>query len=223
MGKINCRGHENRVNLIKEFEIFPELRMKMMTGIVMSDAGARISDELYIFSVYKKSDGTYYDKILCGEHVAKDFLLLTGERRPPIFNILKSSHSAASSKQSNSSLSNTKNSSVASISPAQKDKIEWHPVNKLLYEAVMIMILVWQDTNGDSILFKELRKCLKYPDKYPFSDRLIRINSIIGKDKRKNLFSILRDLEKAGNEIREFDLALLHEAVEKTGVKSNIM
>ena len=50
MGKISCRGHENRINLCKLYDIRVELRMKMLSGIVKSDAGAIISDELYIFS-----------------------------------------------------------------------------------------------------------------------------------------------------------------------------
>lgn len=218
MGKINCRGHENRRNLVSEYRIVPELRVKMIKGIIVSDAGGRVTDELYVFSVYKKADGTFYDKILCGEHSAKDFLSLTGEKRPPIFNILKSPRSTNSNRSTGVFPSVAEPNSVT-----YKNTITWHPVNKVLYDAVMIMLLVWNDTSGNSILFREMHKCLKYPDKYPYSDRLRRVNSIISKDKRGTLANILKDLENAGNELREFDLKTLHEAVEKTGVKSYIL
>lgn len=223
MGKINCRGHENRLNLCERYDIKAELRMKMISGIIKSDTGAIVSDELYIFSAYKKSDGSFYDKIMCGEKAAKDFLVITGQNRPPLFNILKSPHPAVSGEKPCSTSHKSQKAPVNPIFHASTEKIDWHPVNKSLYEAIVTMIVVWQDTEGDSILFKEMRKCLKYPDKYPFSDRLMRINSIIGKDRRKTLFNILESLKKAGNDIRDFDLQLLHEAVEKTGVKSNIM
>lgn len=87
----------------------------------------------------------------------------------------------------------------------------------------MILIVVWQDTSGDSLLFREMRKCCKYPDKYPFDDRLIRFNTILSKDRRKTLANILESLKKEGNEIRDFDLKLLHEAVLKTGAESPIL
>ena len=87
----------------------------------------------------------------------------------------------------------------------------------------MILIVVWSDTSGDSILVKELRKCTKYPDKYPYSDRLMHLNTMISKDYRKTLVNILDSLKKAGNNLKDFDLELLHEAVLKTGVKSHNM
>ena len=66
MGKINCRGHENRITLCEQYTIKPEFRVKMLKGIVISDAGGRITDELYIFSAYDKKTGEFYDKITCG-------------------------------------------------------------------------------------------------------------------------------------------------------------
>lgn len=222
MGKINCRGHENRISLCEHYIIKPEFRIKMLKGIVISDAGGRITDELYIFSAYDKITGKYFDKITCGETTAKDFLSITGEKRPQLFNMLKPAKrdsNCRNNKQFEKNVSVTREYAA----PYSADTTKWHPVNRALYEALMILILVWSDTSGDSILFKELRKCTKYPDKYPYSDRLMRLNTMISKDYRKTLANILDSLKKAGNNLKDFDLELLHEAVLKTGVKSHIM
>lgn len=220
MGKINCRGHENRIELCRQYVIKPEFRIKMLKGIAVSDAGGRITDELYIFSAYDQ-DQNFVDKITCGEPTARDFLSITGEPRPALFNMLKP---AKSTPKTTDKKTSTQNQSEPDTKPAQqKDTTTWHPVNKALYEAIMILIVVWQDTSGDSLLFREMRKCCKYPDKYPFSDRLIRFNTIISKDRRKTLAGILASLKKEGNELRDFDLQLLHEAVQKTGVESHIL
>lgn len=224
MGKINCRGHENRVKLCEQFDIRAAFRIKMIKGLVVSDAGGRITDELYVFSAYEKDSGKFYDKITCGEQVAKDFLLITGEKRPELFNILKSSKIDTVNTRKDAAEKEPKNEK-ATVRNVQTESIVWHPVNRALYETILIMILVWNDLNidGNSILFKQLQKCVRYPDKYPFSDRIMSVNTIIGKDKRKTLANILDSLKAAGNELRDFDLELLHEAVLKTGVKSNIL
>lgn len=222
MGKINCRGHLNRVNLCKIYDIMPAFRVKLLKGIFSSDAGGKITDELYIFSAYDKETGEYYDKITCGEPTARDFLLITGEKRPELFNMLKpvKKTTSTSEKRSTEKKISEKKTSAPNV---QTDTINWHPVNRALYEGIMVLILVWQDTNGDSLLFRELRKCIKYPDRYPFPDRLIRFNSIVSKDHRKTLANILKSLETAGNDLKDFDLEILHDAVLRAGVKSYIM
>ena len=219
MGKINCRGHENRITLCEQYTIKPEFRVKMLKGIVISDAGGRITDELYIFSAYDKKTGEFYDKITCGEPTAKDFLLITGEKKPELFNMLKTTkkESEAKERKEPKKPSALKKDAARSV---QVETLDWHPVNRVLYEALMVLILVWNDTSGDS--FRELKKCTKSPDKYPYSDRLMRLNTLLSKDYRKTLANILESLRKSGNDLKEFDLELLHEAVEKTGVKSNI-
>ena len=221
MAKIGCRGHENRVSLCDLYTIKPEFRVKMLKGIVISDAGGRITDELYIFSAYDKKTGEFYGKITCGEPTARDFLLITGEKKPELFNMLKTTKKKSETKDRKASEKKPALVKDAARS-VQVETLDWHPVNRVLYEALMILILVWNDTSGDSLLFRELKKCTKYPDKYPYSDRLMRLNTMLSKDYRKTLANILESLRKSGNDLKEFDLELLHEAVEKTGVKSNI-
>lgn len=220
MGKINCRGHENRIMLCKQYVIKPEFRIKMLKGIVASDSGGRITDELYIFSAYDHNH-VFVDKIICGEPTAKDFLSIIREPKPALFNMLKLTKKTA--ERTDITISYKKTASSVPEIPTNADTKTWHPVNKALYEAIMILIVVWQDTSGDSLLFREMRKCCKYPDKYPFDDRLIRFNTILSKDRRKTLANILESLKKEGNEIRDFDLKLLHEAVLKTGAESHIL
>ena len=223
MGKINCRGHENRIELCNHYIIKPEFRIKMLKGIVVSDAGGRITDELYIFSAYDKQTGEFYDKITCGEPTAKDFLLITGDKKPELFNMLKAQKKNLEAKNPQTiEKTNQSKKKTARNVQVDTDILNWHPVNRALYEALMVLIVVWNDTSGDSLLFRELKKCTKYPDKYPYSDRLMRLNTMLSKDRRKTLANILESLKKSGNDLKDFDLELLHEAVEKTGVKSNI-
>jgi len=222
MGKINCRGHENRISLCRQYKIVPEFRVKLLKGIVVSDSGGRITDELYIFSAYDQ-DEKFVDKIICGEPTAKDFLTLTGMDRPPLFNMLKTS--PRSQNKSSEGVKKVVERAKNSQNPlySKEDFSDWNPVNKALYEAIAILILVWQDTSGDSLLFRELRKCTRYPDKYPYSDRLMRLNTMLSKDYRGSLANILDSLKKAGNNLKEFDLQLLHDAVLKCGVESHIL
>lgn len=221
MEKINCRGHENRIELCKKFIIKPQFRIKILKGIVISDAGGRISNELYVFSAYNKTDNSFYGKITCGETVAKDFLEITGEHKPSLFNMLKPvKRTADSNSLKKAALNKTQAERKTTVTV---NTTNWHPVNRALYEAIMILIIVWQDTSGDSLLFREMNKCCKYPDKYPYSDRLIRVNTMISKDRRKTLANILDSLKRAGNDLRDFDLSLLHDAVLKTGVESHIL
>ena len=224
MGKINCRGHEKRVAICELYDIKPEFRIKQLSGITISDAGGRITDELYIFSAYSKQDGNFYDKIICGEPTAKDFLEITGAERPPLFNMLKSVSKPAKEKSSAERKERKPSETNKTPMYSKEDFSEWHPVNKALYDAIMILIIVFNDTTGDSVLFRQREKCIRYKTFYPYSDRLMAVNTIIGKCRQKTLKGILEYLKKKGNDIKDFDnLELLHEAILKCDVKSNIL
>ena len=149
MGKINCRGHEKRIALCELYDIKPEFRIKQLSGITISDSGGRITDELFIFSAFSKQDGSFYDKIICGEPTAKDFLMITGADRPPLFNMLKSVSKPTKEKSSKEKKSSSPSESTNAPMYSKEDFSEWHPVNKALYNAIMILIICWGDVSGD--------------------------------------------------------------------------
>lgn len=225
MGKINCRGHEKRIALCELYDIKPEFRIKQLSGITISDSGGRITDELYIFSAFSKQDGSFYDKIICGEPTAKDFLMITGADRPPLFNMLKSVSKPTKEKSSKEKKSSSPSESTNAPMYSKEDFSEWHPVNKALYNAIMILIICWGDVSGDSVLFKQRNRCIRYKGFYPYSDRIMSVNTMIGKSRHRTLAGILEYLKEKGNDIKDFtpELELLHEAVLKCGVASNIM
>lgn len=52
---MNCRGHDTRQRIVRDYEIHPEAHIKLLTNQQKhSDAGATIEDEYYVFSAKRK-------------------------------------------------------------------------------------------------------------------------------------------------------------------------
>lgn len=228
MEKINCRGHHTRVELCEKYIITPEFRTKLLRGVssaaIASDAGGKIVDEYYLFSVRERTSqddtGSFVAQIICGERAASDFLKITGSKKPPLFQLLRPS--SASEKTTLKKSCHSQASTEAKPNDTE-NSIAWHPVNQQLYDAIRILLLVWGDLSSTSVLFKAMKKCETYPSFYPFPDRLRSFNSCVKKDKRKTLENILWDLKKSNPDLRDFDFHLLHEAVIRAGAKSFIL
>lgn len=55
---MNCRGHETRKRIVRDYEVHPEAHIKLLANQQKhSDAGAIIEDEYYVFSAKHKTDG----------------------------------------------------------------------------------------------------------------------------------------------------------------------
>ena len=85
---MNCRGHETRQRIVRDFEVQPEAHIKLLENQQKhSDAGATIEDEYYVFRAESKIDGKK-EVIQCGMGAARDFLELINHKGLPLFNPL---------------------------------------------------------------------------------------------------------------------------------------
>lgn len=82
---MNCRGHETRQRIVRDFEVQPKAHIKLLANQQKhSDAGATIEDEYYVFIAESKIDGKK-EVIQCCMGAARDFLELINHKGLPLF------------------------------------------------------------------------------------------------------------------------------------------
>lgn len=217
---LNVRGHQNRVDLCKKFEVKALLRSQLLKGVSLpSDAGAMITREYYLFTA-TSPDGSLHT-IVCGEDAATDLLAITGQEKPKMFKIL-----ASDALPGNISISEKKlGDKLSSSEKSPADKSKWHPLTEQFYRAVCTLIVAWGDTGANnSILYQQLEFCINYGPlgMIPYDRRLKTLNTICGKTRQKSLHGLLQELEQKGNNLIEYDYSLLDKAIRDLGVDSNI-
>lgn len=193
---MKCRGHETRIQICKENVIEPVAHLMLLSGRVKrSDAEAEIKNDYYIFQCTHKLNGTK-EIIQCGMGAATDFLKILNKDGIPIFNPLLS--------QGN--VNTTRRKSFAGNKEANE---KWNPAAKQLYDAIMLLIIEWDDHNPDSLLFSLKEEITEDNCREPQKRKIKAVNTIISKDsKKRTLSQIVSDMKK-DDAIKEFCFDLL--------------
>lgn len=197
---INCRGAENRLKIIKEYNIKPIANLKLLEGdTIKSCAKDDITDHYYIFEYVSKNDKNKSGLLYCGEHVAKEFSKLTNKPLPKLYNILKY---------------NSNNSIVRDTNLLAKGKITvaWNRERKQLYNAVMIFFIYWK-IKPNKALYNIKTKLESYTGYPPYISHIKAVNTII-RNSGKTLDEIIKDIEDKGNKVKDFNFDLIIKRLE---------
>lgn len=217
---LNIRGHQNRVDLCRKYEVKALLRSQLLQGVsILSDAGAMLTREYYLFTA-TSSEGALYT-IVCGEDAAADLLAITGQEKPNMFRIL----APDALPGSRPTPEKKPGSKLGRETKSQVDRAKWHPLTEQFYHAVCTLIVAWGDTGANnSILYQQLEFCTNYGPLglKPYDSRLKALNTICGKTRQKTLRGLLKELEQKGNRLTDYDYSLLDETIKKLGIVSHI-
>ena len=187
---MNCRGHETRQRIVRDFEVQPEAHIKLLANQQKhSDAGATIEDEYYVFSAESKIDGKK-EVIQCGMGAARDFLELINHKGLPLFNpLVGDSHVNNRQEYDNRRSGNL-----------QPEK--WNKTAKQLYNAIMWLIILW-NAKPDTPLFNFKDQVIKYKTCEPFESSIKRVNTTIKNGSKGKTLTEMINGYRADNDIRD--------------------
>lgn len=194
---MNCRGHETRQRIVRDYEVQPEAHIKLLANQQKhSDAGATIEDEYYVFRAKHKTDGKK-EVIQCGMGAARDFLKLIHHKGLPLFNpLVGESHVNNRQEYNNRGSGNLQSK-------------KWNETAKQLYNAIMWLIILW-DAKPDTPLFDFKDEVIKYKIYEPFESKIKRVNTTIKNgSKGKTLTEMINGYRVNNNikdEICNFDI-----------------
>ena len=187
---MNCRGHEIRQRIVRDYEVQPEAHIKLLANQQKhSDAGATIKDEYYVFSAKHKTDGKK-EVIQCGMGAARDFLELINHTGLPLFNPLVGEHNVNNRQEYD-------NRGGGNLQPE-----EWNKTAKQLYNAIMWLIILW-DAKPDTPLFDFKDEVIKYKTYEPFDIKIKRVNTTIKNGSKGKTLTEMINGYRADNDIRD--------------------
>ncbi|MFU9915734.1 hypothetical protein [Fannyhessea vaginae] len=187
---MNCRGHETRQRIVKDYEVQPEAHIKLLANQQKhSDAGATIEDEYYVFSAKHKTDGKK-EVIHCGMGAARDFLALINHKGLPLFNpLIGNTHMNIRPECDNKEILNSQNE-------------QWNKTAKQLYNAIMWLIILW-DAKPGTPLFDFKDHVCKYKNSKPFDNRIKRVNTTIKNGGKGKTLTEMINGYRTDNDIRD--------------------
>ncbi|MFU9975200.1 hypothetical protein ACNF5K_05010 [Fannyhessea vaginae] len=187
---MNCRGHETRQRIVKDYEVQPEAHIKLLANQQKhSDAGATIEDEYYVFSAKHKTDGKK-EVIHCGMGAARDFLALINHKGLPLFNpLIGNTHMNIRPECDNKEILNSQNE-------------QWNKTAKQLYNAIMWLIILW-DAKPGTPLFDFKDHVCKYKNSEPFDNRIKRVNTTIKNGGKGKTLTEMINGYRTDNDIRD--------------------
>ena len=186
---MNCRGHETRQRIVRDYKVQPEAHIKLLANQQKySDARAIIEDEYYIFSAKHKTNGKK-EVIQCGMGAARDFLALINHEGLPLFNPLMGEPDVNQRQEYNNKGSGYLQSK------------KWNKTAKQLYNAIMWLIILW-DAKPDTPLFDFKDEVIKYKTYEPFESRIKRVNSTIKNGSKGKTLTEMIDDYRSDNDIR---------------------
>ena len=187
---MNCRGHETRQRIVRDYEVQPEAHIKLLVNQQKySDAGATIEDEYYVFSAKRKTDGKK-EVIQCGMNAARDFLELINHKGLPLFNPLGGNrHGNNIQKYDNRGSGNLQSEN-------------WNETANQLYNAIMWLIILW-DAKPDTPLFDFKDEVIRYKTFEPFESKIKRVNTTIKNGSKGKTLTEMIDGYKIYNDIRD--------------------
>lgn len=204
---MNCRGHDKRVDIVKNYNVIPVAHLKLLNGQEKhSDAGATITDDYYVFKLESKNSTFKIETITCGIEAANDFLRLIHHDVLPIFNPLI----AENDNRTNG------NNNFHDTSFTVKNKTATQLLNSINW---LILII---DASPNTPIYDIKNKCEEYISKEPFLSTIKSVNTIIKKCfKNETLTDQINKLKKT-NDIREdkCDFSLLKKALVGNNIES---
>ena len=197
---MNCRGHNNRVNIVNNYDITPLAHLRVLGGMVVhSDAGGDITDSYFLFRCIHKE--TKQEKIICcGEPTAKDFSLLLHTDLPRIFNPLIDEGYEGGGNHGGGG------------------KIRWNRTRKQLYNAVMLFIM-WLGNKPHRVLFSIKTELERDTQSAPPLSKIKAVNTLYTQY-HTTARSIINDLEKE-NRLKDFRFDLLLKELERCHIEQH--
>ena len=186
---MNCRGHETRQRIVRDYEVQPKAHIKLLANQQKhSDAGAIIEDEYYIFSSnHKTICNKEFIQFVMG--AARDFLVLINHEGLPLFNPLMGEPDVNKRQEYN-------NKGSGNLQPKK-----WNKTAKQLYNAIMWLIILW-DAKPDTPLFDFKDEVIKYKTYEPFESKIKRVNTTIKNGSKGKTLTEMIDGYRADNDIR---------------------
>lgn len=187
---MNCRGHETRQRIVTDYEVQPEVHIKLLANQQKhSDARATIEDEYYVFSAKRKTDGKK-EVIQCGMSAARDFLELINHKGLPLFNPLVGDAHVNNRKE----YDNTGSGNLLTE--------KWNDTAKQLYNAIMWLIILW-DAKPDTPLFEFKDEVCRYKKFEPYDNRIKRVNTTIKNGGKGKTLTEMINGYRTDNDIRD--------------------
>lgn len=200
---MNCKGKETRISIVEKYYVYPQAHLKLLNGqFKHSDAEAKITDHYYIFILIDKKDKTKKDTICCGYKAAKHFEELTGKKLPRLYSPIKDT-SPHKDKTDN-------------IYDKDHTKIVWDETIKQLYDAVMLIILLWNASPGTDI-FTIKYYLENYTYLKPPLQKIKGVNTII-KSRKVPLTDHIKKMSDKNN-FKEYKFDLLVKILEENNIK----
>lgn len=199
---LDCFGEERRVEILNNYDIKLVIYAKLLRGQVKrSDARREITDTYYEFQCTLKSDNNVVKAITCGSGAGEHLLELANITKPPIFNPLRNEFNG----------NHGGGNSIGS---------QWNKVAKELYNAIRWLICCWDTVPYGKLL--EIKESIEhYYYSEPFLKKIIFVNNVISKDKKRRTISVMIDeMRASGNDIREFNFNSINKILKEKDIRS---
>ncbi len=185
---MNCRGHDKRVDIVKNYNVIPVAHLKLLNGQEKhSDAGATITDDYYVFKLESKNSTFKIETITCGIEAANDFLRLIHHDVLPIFNPLIT--------ENDNRINGNDNSHVMNLNC--KDRT----ARQLLNSINWIILII--DAKPNTPIYAIKNECEHHMDKEPALPIVKSVNTIIKKCFNNETLTTQINQLKEKNKIRE--------------------
>lgn len=203
---MNCRGEKRRVYIVANYDIEPIAHLKLLNGrTIKSDAGGDITDSYFIFKCVSKKNKEDSQLIYCGKPTAIDFCRRIGKELPHIFNPI-----AGESQNIN------ENRDVQHQNANNPVNVQWNPVRKQLYNAVMLFISA-RNIRPDTPLFNIKLELERNVDTEPKLQYIKAVNTIISRY-NTSISQIMEELCQ-NNNLRHYDFSLLTTILDKNNIE----
>lgn len=171
---IDCRGEDNRVQLVQNFEILPLSHVKLLNGQTKeSCAGPTLDREYYVFSYRNYTNPRDTGTFVCGITVANDFINLIQRQNPTVNRLPLFDPLAGFGQVGN--LNNAGQTRTGGV----RQVPNWNPIAKELYDAIGMICLMWNLDNVGGALESVLLNLVRNPMCIPNDSDIRSINTII--------------------------------------------
>ena len=189
---MNCRGHNQRILIVQNWNINPNVHMKLLNNQhVISDAGgSKITDSYVLFKCSRKDNSSIIDTICCSPTTARDLCQLSHQTMPSFFNPLHQ---------------NGEGHGIGGNHPHQS----WNQCRKQLYNIVLLLIAYFGSDKTNTPLYDIKIKLEEYTSFPPFFSYIKSVNTIIGNTKHGKFTNIINYLTENNNNLRNFPYELV--------------
>lgn len=172
----DCRGEDNRAELVQDFEILPLAHVRLLDGQTReSCAGPTLDREYYVFSYQSYTNRADTGTFVCGITVAHDFINLIQQRNPEVHRLPLFDPLAGFAQVENA------NNVDRGAGRGRQQVPIWNPVARELYEAISIICLMWNLDNIGGVLERVLCNLATNPMQEPSVSDIRSINTIVFK------------------------------------------